>query len=459
MASFLIVSQRGMLAPLAARMEAEGADVGFYVHEDRFRAVYEGGMVKRPLSPARLRRILAEPPADTVAIIDGAGASVLTPEERELLGMAPAAEGDLDTGFYGRLAARLSDAGTVVYGSSADAERVSLSLLEGLSLARDLGMETVPTAIPASLDEARLYLRSRSDRQVLRPDAATQGLLGLPASATFAEDRPGDLLRRIDAGMHPEMEIEGGGVCLLSPRLEGTPYREEAWWNGSAFRHHCCSLELGGLWPGDRGPIVESAATLTGFVRSPLVPWDRLAAVVSGWDGYRGPVSVRFVIPEQGPPVVLRVIARPVFDALYGLLSLLWAPLSRLFADDLAGGFQVSELAATIRVSVPPYPFAAPRGSARPFEAGAFAGALSVSDLPRDLWGVDLLQDLRGVQLAGTSGLVGAAVGVDSDVRSALGRALRTAAALPIAARTVYRTDTQSLEAGWSRLRAMQLVS
>lgn len=459
MASFLVVSQRGMLAPLVARMEAEGADVGFYVHEDRFRAVYEGGMTKRPLSPARLRRLLADLPPRTVAILDGASADVLTSDERELLGMPPAAEGELDTGFYGRLAQRLVAAGAVVYGSSADAERLSMSLPEGLSLARELGLETVPFVMPASPDEARLYLRSRSDPQVLRADHVVQGLLGIQTSATYAEDRPGDLLRRIDAGMHPELEVEGGGACLLSPRLAGTPYREEAWWDGATFRHHNCSFELGGLWPGDRGPVVESAATLTWFLRSPLVPWDRLATIVAGWDGYRGPVSVRFVVPEQGPPVAVRVVARPVFDALYGFVSLLWAPLSRFFAEDLAGGFQVSELAATIRVSVPPYPFASPRGTARPFEAGAFAGASSVSDLPRDLWAVDLAQDLRGVQLAGTSGLVGAAVGVDSDARSALRRAVQTADRLLIAAHTVYRTDTEALEEGWSRLRAIMLAS
>lgn len=452
MASFLIVSQRGMLAPLASRMEAEGADVAFYVHDERFRAVYEGGMVKRPLTPARLRRLLAELPAETVAIVDGASAAVLTPDERELLGMAPAAEGELETGFFGRLAEKLSAAGAVVYGSSPAAEALSMSLPLGLDLARSLGLETISTISPASLDEALLYLRSRTDRQVLRADEAGQGILGIPASATFAEQRPGDLVRRIKADLHPELGLEGG-LCLLAPRIEGTPYREEAWWDGSAFRHPSCSLELGGLWPGDRGPVVESAATLTWFLRRPLVPWARLAETVRGW-GYRGPVSVRFLVSEDGRPVVVRVLARPAVDALYGFLSLLWAPLSRFFAEGLVGGFQVSELAATLRVSVPPYPFAAPRGTPRPFEAGA-----PVGELVRDFWAVDVRQDLAGIQLAGTSGLVGAGVGVDSDARSALRRALQTIERTHVAAGLVWRSDTETLEEGWRHLRAMTLAS
>lgn len=456
MVSFLIVSQRGQAAPLAARLESEGADVALYIHDERFRSVYEGGMVKRPLTPARLRRLMAELPAETVAIVDGASAAVLTPDERELLGMTPAAEGELETGFFGRLAEKLSAAGAVVYGSSPAAEALSMSLPLGLDLARSLGLETISTVSPASLDEALLYLRSRTDRQVLRADEAGHGILGIPASATCAEERPGDLVRRIKAGLHPELELEGG-LCLISPRVDGTPYREEAWWDGSTFRHHSCSLELGHLWPGNRGPVVESAATLTWMLRRPLVPWQRLAEIVRGWGAYRGPVSVRFIAFEDAlrerKAVVVRVMARPVYDAVYGLLSLLWCPLSSFFTQNLVGGFQTEDFAATLRVSVPPYPSAAPRGTPRPFEAGA-----PVVDLPRDFWAVDVRQDLSGVQLAGTSGLVGAAVGVDSDARSALRRAARAIERTHVAAGMVWRDDLGPVEDGWRKLRAMALA-
>jgi len=464
MASFLIASQQGQAAPLAARMEAEGAEVAFYVHDERYRAIYEGGMCKRPLSPARLRRLLTEVPEGMIAILDGTAADALSAAEREILGLAVAAEplpaepscsapavGDEEAGFWGQLAALLAARGARVYGASPRAEQISASLSLGLDLARELGMEVVDTFAAQSAEELDLYLRTRETPCVVRADAAACAAAGRAPAATYAEERPGDLLRRLRAGLHPELR-DAPATCLLHPLLAGIPYREEAWWDGERFLHHGCSLELGHLWPGSRGPVVESAATLTWMLRRPLVPWERLADVVRGWGCYRGPVSVRFLIAD-GAPVVLRVLARPVYDALYGWLSLLWCPISDFFANDLFGGLQVTDFAATLRASVPPYPFSAARG-ARPFEAGA-----PVVAIDQDFWAVDVRQALAGTELAGTSGLAGVAVGVDSDPGSALRRALRSISRTHIAAPLVYRDDVALLEDGWRRLRAMALAS
>jgi hypothetical protein len=211
---------------------------------------------------------------------------------------------------------------------------------------------------------------------------------------------------------------------LLVKHKDGSVLHEEIWFDGGQFVGLCDVIERTRLMPGDLGPDVDGGIFLRRPKRKPLVRWDKLrAGLVSA--KYMGPVRATLLVSGSG---CLFLSWKLSMDAKCGLFSLLNTGPSAWLGNGFDSVIEES-FAVGAQISIAPF----------------MSNGAPIIHAGEGVYLRDVKQGIRSIECAGTSGVIGTAVGVDNTGPSAKVKLDLAIGSLSVAAESYYRNDIGDL--------------
>lgn len=336
MRAAIIVSREGRAAPLARRLEEEGVETYFYVHEPEFKDVSEG-MLSNRVSLEDLAKILEGELEDGTATVICDGFKVPQVEsEADLAWLRTVAKlkdpektqaRDLFGDALGKHCARRE---WRLMGSSGFAAGLRQDFARQMRTAQTLGLKTLPAQPYSTLSDLLSFLeRNRNERWELV-------VADCDHPVTYREGFQGELIEMLQARLHAE-SIASGRV-FIRPSIEGFEYEESAWWIGG--------VETASIWTleGHGAP----RQTLTGMAspRRMRTPWTE-AKRAFGQLNYEGPIGFRFRVQPNGDALCTGMGLGFERDMIYRWLSLTTTPAVRWLSEGL-GGYRDESYAAML---------------------------------------------------------------------------------------------------------------
>ena len=429
----VFISNSGESLPIVWRMKREGAEVGIYIHNPRYRKNYNGIIPK--ISFGELKKKLKK--ADIV-IFD-----ITHPNEKTKQDVALLKTFGLKAGLpsvFGPVADKLKKEHKVI-GASALTEDLELDRHKGIELAEKMGF-----AIPEMQDFKRLkdgakFLEGRKDLWVFKPENNQD------IDLTYVEKFPGELLTKIIE----EYTVRIGDKCdfILQKKIDGTEVSTEVWTAGGPV-HFNQTIENKRLMDAELGPAIGSQSNTVrmkkddnGVIVGPLT---KMANHLKS--NYTGPIDANCII-KGGVPYFLEWSPRFGWDALYCLLTLVKGKLADFFVNDFKVDFH-DGYAASQRLSIPPYPYGT--SNLRTMYAKDVSIIGRLEDYPL-FWGQDLYDD-GGLKCAGADGILGVVAARGKTLEEAWGRVYNAIKKVKVCSYVQYRTDgLKQAREGFERLK------
>lgn len=453
---FLFISGKGRAAPIAYRMQEEGTDVAFYIHDPRYTGVYEGILKERIMEPAGLGELIlnTEDMDGLTIIFDGtmplepeAGHEALRHRDQAVLDLRQVKEPTVGR-LFGPWSSELQRAGFNVIGSSATTEKAQLNRDAGRKLGMQVGMSQPPSQNCSNRSNLLSFLAAhKQELWTIHP------INPCATPVRWVESRGGELLDMLQ-GPWGKRFPEDLPVTLTG-YIPGLTYHEGAWWNGKEFT--CIHSMIEDRFTGSvsRGHLVDSMLTLTWMQSIPRVPWEAL----KGWLGtalYLGPIHARVQINPEGKACHTGWTFGFSYDSIYGFLSLLFGGgVTRFFLEGFRSGVEDDCLAATTRAYMHPYPAGTQKECEELIQSTKIGSGYSL----KDFWGVDVRARHMGLEVAGTDGLVGVGVYRDNghDIEEMFDAAQRRIAG--VASGIEFKGDLAGVKKSWERADKLRLTS
>ena len=296
---------------------------------------------------------------------------------------------------------------TPVIGSSSFAEKLEKDRAFGIEFMEKCGIPVPPWQQFTDVADALRWIRETKKRTVFKPlgdqdDKAT----------TYVSKSADDMARYLEI-LFKKMKVK---EFLLQEFIEGTEVSCEGYFNGTEFHAVNCTIEEKKFMAGGIGPNTGCAGNLVWmptrtnplFERGLRRTEDALRGA-----GFVGPVDLNTIVTE-GEIFGLEWTPRFGYEGTCNLTRLIGSDFGEFLhaiavGDDPHLGPPAYPFAATIRLSVPPYP-----NPSRP----AKYGGVPISGIDPDKLDAFYLNDVRvkegtegELETIGTSGLIGAPIG------------------------------------------------
>lgn len=433
----LVISSSGDSLPLCLQLQEEGMDIFVYVHNPSFRGNYEGMIKQRVSTVSDLKAFIKDAdPDDTTIMFDMTrGYREDCPEDVEFLsvrGLTP--ETARSENLFGLTAEYLyKEKGFRVIGNCAWGENAEMDRKRGKTIAGQVGLDVPYHIVAQTLSGAikTMETRFKEVRSVLKPFGNHH------LDCTYVEKYPGELLEKLTSPWADRLQWP----AVIEQYIPGITIDEEVWFNGRDFVWETLNstLERKHFGAGETGPHIGSALNLVWMRPRPVVNWRKLQPALQQ-SGYVGPINATMQICQRtGTPYFLEWACRMGYDAIFGLTRLLRCSLGDFISRDFKVGFNDETVAATIRVSIPPYPY-----EDEPLRALHAEGTpVTVADGAslRDVRLMDVRQGSTRLECAGADGIVCVAVGAGDTAKDAFTSAERWVSRMRIASDVQYRDD------------------
>jgi phosphoribosylamine-glycine ligase len=334
-------------------------------------------------------------------------------------------------------------------GAAADAARKVTPTIGGSSLAdrleddRVFGIEAMEQAgikVPAwqsfsSPAEALAFLNKNKKRYVLKP------IGDAPSDATYVSKSAEDMARFIETRLDAKVQS-----FVLQEFVEGTEVSTEAWWTGTQWVALNHTLELKKLMVDDKGPNTGCAGNVVWMPAKPNAIFqqglERIGSLLQQ-AGFVGMIDLNAIVTE-GELYGLEWTPRFGYEGTCNLTRLLPMEFGAFLHAVAIGqaptlGEPKAAFAATIRLSVPPYPSAK---LSKKLVQVPIAGI----DLQRldSFFLCDVIKEGEEIKTSGLNNAIGTPIGVGATIESAVGEVESAISRLDIP-NLQYRTDVAAV--------------
>ncbi len=421
--NILFMSVCGESLCLRQKVKQEGHDAIWYIHNESSRRVGEG---------------LAFQTTDPYEIADQADLIIFDDN--------------------GPAMARYADAfrakGYAVWGGGSFATRLEHDRLFGMQVYSEYGIPIPETYEVKSLDEARDCLRAefgRNEKLVIKLD----GEEAAGSSFSFVGDSPKVVEEQVE---HWERDglLGGSWSGIIQRFISGIEVSTAAWWNGDTWSTHQLDLEEKKVLSGNLGQSVGCAfntivrisgeSKLFKMVLEPIGPLLKK-------HGFIGEIDTNAIVAPDGTPYALEFTPRLGYDSSptfawgnnHGYINKL------LYILGIGGEFEgfgyQGRVWAGVRVTIPPYPVELKQEdvSEKVYDSCKGTPILDFEKIEDDFYLYDAMRHEGNLVCAGTSGMVGVAMGAGSDPREAGMAAYRIADRLRVPNKQYRALD------GWKR--------
>jgi hypothetical protein len=340
--------------------------------------------------------------------------------------------------------------GLRVIGGGKFMDRLEKDRSFGFQVAEEAGCVLPPYEDFGSFDEARKAAKAIPDDVSVywKSDRF------LESDATHKADGGSDLVEYLDGVIR---KFGSHGKCMIQEKIEGVALSTARWWNGRAWvGPYEGTIEHKPAFNDDIGPATGCAFNAVWFYSDPepliaeKLGWDNLTNTFLKAEAPAGLYDINAIVGDDGEAYFLEWTPRFGYDSeptstrlMYSLLEWLW------WLATAQGEWQFSpELAYSVRLGVPPYPWEAGK---RAHKHGSFGTPVRGDD-NSDLWsgnfiGYQLGRNDAGLYVASPEGLVGLAYAQGRSLADIHEEAVETAQALRKTAGLTFRTDGGKLVA------------
>jgi len=420
---YLFMSSSGDSLSLARRLQDEGGDVGYYIHNPRYAENYDGVLPKLPMKalPGYAKK------ADLV-IFD-----MTCPVEHKRDRALHKVFGVKGDSLFGPIADNIRKSGGRALGSSALTDRLELDREFGSKMAEASGLTVPKTKRFSSLLQGARFLEGREDLWAFKP-CENQDL-----DLTYVEKNPGELTVKL-AGEYRK-RLPENVTFILQEKIDGVELSTEAWWTGSDWTLFNHTVEDKTLMNDDLGPRIGSANNTVwlkeqkdGLMRG---VFDELTPFVQQ-TGYVGPIDINSIVSAGDKKTYfLEWTPRLGYDAIYCLLAMLAEPVT-VFIEHVTGRTTKPEFktgyGSSVRVSIPPYPYETP-------ELLDMAKGVQITGRAEGLCLEDVRRNGTGYICTGADGVIGVAAAHGNTIKESARNVYRRIGEVQIGAYPQYRTD------------------
>lgn len=386
MARILLMSAFGDGLWFGALMAHEGNSVHFAIADDRYARNLEG---------------IIPPPT-----IIGKG-EIESPDSYDLIVFDLSGMGEVAD--YARTV-------TPVIGGSVLADKLEHDRLFGIEYMQKCGIPVPPFEHFTDPGEGIRYLKKTKKRVVFKPCGPAD------CSATYVSKSADDMIRYMDVLFRTSHVKE----YILQQFIPGTELSSEMWVTQDGYCAVNHTLETKKLMSGDIGPATGCSGNVTWMPSRETAAFKRglkLAVNNLRGDAYCGPIDLNSICTD-GEIYGLEWTPRFGYEGTCNLTRLLPIPFGD-FCHQVGAGKTPQPLiakhgfAATIRLSVPPYPLEGK--SPKLYAEGVPVEGVDLKrDLPNFfLSDVRLVPDSDCLETAGVSGFIGAPIGVGDTLADA----------------------------------------
>lgn len=243
---------------------------------------------------------------------------------------------------------------TPVIGSSAFAQRLEEDRLFGIEFMEQCGIKVPPYEVFHSIGPAVTWLKKNKRPAVFKPFGNEQD-----KANTYVGKSAEDLIRYLEV-LFAKVKVK---EFLLQEVVEGTEISTEAWFNGEDFYALNHTLEEKKLMAGGIGPNTGCAGNVLWMPRHATAAFSlglARAKAALAEQNFVGPIDLN-TIATKGELFGLEWTPRFGYEGTCNLIHLLPMEFGEFLYEIATGGrpqFESPEeaFAATIRLSVPPYP-------------------------------------------------------------------------------------------------------
>lgn len=347
-----------------------------------------------------------------------------------------------DFSGFGEIADSLRRAGVLTLCGGAFMDRLETDRAFGFEVMRAAGATLPPYQEFASIPEALKHAQTLGDTPTY-----------------FKSDKRLELDATHGADNGPEMAeyLEGlikkfgrGGACILQQKIEGVPISTTRWWNGMDWVGcYAADYENKKFMNDNVGPATGCSFNVTWFYDdepdiAKRLRWQGLTPIFQQNQAPPGLYDINAIISENGDAYFLEWTPRLGYDSEMTNAQLI--PDLGRFLYDVATGHDPQDpsgdLAYSIRLSIPPYPWE----KGEKYDNTLCAG-LELKNVD-GLWGgnfvayeVELTED-EVLQTVGCEGIIGLVAACGSDIEACHEEAVEFAKEIKLSgASLMYRTD------------------
>ncbi len=344
----------------------------------------------------------------------------------------------------GNLADRYRSRGLPVWNGGTFVEKLEYDRLYGMEVCRSLGIPIPDTFDVATVEEVKSVVQSefsKSEKLVIK----LSGSDGAGSAFSYCAKNREDLLSQVDHWEQDGM-LPAKWRGIVQRFVDGIEVSVEAWWNGESWSNHNITIEEKKCWTGNLGPSVGCAFNTIFPIRPDSRLFKQVLEPVGALlkeKGYVGQIDTNSIVDSEGVPHALEFTPRCGFDATPTLLWMGGASYSPEGAPELKAPY-----ASAVRLHVSPYPFEC-KSDKLCHEVYETAEGVPI-DVPESIEKDFILFDAKksesgGLVCAGTTGIVGLAMGAGDSPKSAGLAAYRVAERVGVPNKAFRSLD------GWRR--------
>ena len=305
---------------------------------------------------------------------------------------------------------------TPVIGSSEFSDRLEHDREFGIKFMEECGIAVPPYETFSDVGKAIAWLTETKKRCVFKPSGDVQD-----KATTYVSKSAEDMIKYLEV-LQKRSKVES---FLLQEFIQGTEVSTDGWFNGTTFCAVAHTLEEKKFLSGGIGPNTGCSGNLVWMPPGPNPLFERgLQRAADGLkrNGFVGPIDLNTIVTE-GEVYGLEWTPRFGYEGTCNVMALMSTDFGAFLhqvatGSDVAPVIPKSQFAATIRVTVPPYP-------TQLKNASKFAG-IPVEGI--DLQHLDrfFLSDVRvkegtedELETGGVDGLIGSPIGLDDTIHGA----------------------------------------
>lgn len=342
----------------------------------------------------------------------------------------------------GYLADQWRGKGYRVWNGGQFAEKLEYDRTFGMKTFAEAGVTIPDTYEVSSISDVKSVLAAEfrpNEQAVIKLDSSEHA----GSCFSFVAESTEQLLDQVDHWVQDDL-LGDNWSGIIQRFVKGIEVSVEAWWNGESWSMHNVTIEEKRLLTGDLGPNVGCAGN-TIFAISPTSRLFKLVleplGSVLAKNGYVGQIDTNSIVDEKGVPHALEFTPRNGYDATptlaWGHPSGYGHAIARAFGiedRDLEQNESRGRFWCGVRVHVPPYPFDCKNEEmARKVNEQSLGVPLDVPEHLRDSFYLfDAMESDGQLVCAGTTGIVGIALGGGDDIQSAGKAAYKVAEQLKI---------------------------
>lgn len=330
---------------------------------------------------------------------------------------------------------------TPTIGSSAYADRLEDDRVFGIQEMERFGIKVPKWEAFSTPAEALSFLSKNNRRYVLKPIGEA------PSDATYVSKSREDMVHYIETRLDAKVKS-----FVLQEFVSGTEVSTEAWWTGREFVALNHTLELKKLMADDLGPNTGCAGNIVWMPSRPNAIYQQgLQKMALGLGGFPPQMYDLNTIVTEGDVYGLEWTPRFGYEGTCNLTRLLGVPFGEFMFSVATGVLVTAEprarFAATIRLSVPPYP------SAEFSRKRIQVPITGVEQERLDTFVLyDVMKDGDALITGGTYNVIGSPIGCGETIEAAFGNVETAISRLDIP-NLQYRSDAcKALKARYATL-------